>query len=222
MRSQGSSRGMKMAAIIGKKLGMTRVFEEDGTAVSVTVVEAGPCVITRVRTKETDGYEAVQMGFDVVGKKSLTKPVLGQFAKAKVTPRRKITEFRVNNPGDYEMGQEIKADVFETGQLVDVTGWSRGRGFQGVTKRHGMSTGRQTHGNRNHRKPGSIGQSATPARVWKGKKLPGRMGGVRVTVKDLSVVNVDSNKNILLIRGAVPGASNGYLLITNAVRGVKK
>ena len=211
-----------MAAIIGKKLGMTRVFEEDGTAVPVTVIEAGPCVITRVRTKETDGYEAVQMGFDVVGKKSLTKPMLGQFAKAKVTPRRKLTEFRVNNPGDYEMGQEIKADVFETGQLVDVTGWSKGRGFQGVTKRHGMSTGRQTHGNRNHRKPGSIGQSATPARVWKGKKLPGRMGGVRVTVKDLSVVNVDSSKNILLIRGAVPGASNGYVLITNAVRGVKK
>jgi len=213
---------MKMAAIIGKKLGMTRVFEEDGTAVPVTVIEAGPCVITRVRTKETDGYEAVQMGFEVVGKKALTKPVLGQFAKANVTPRRKLTEFRVNNPGDYEMGQEIKADVFETGQLVDVTGWARGRGFQGVTKRHGMSTGRQTHGNRNHRKPGSIGQSATPARVWKGKRLPGRMGGVRVTIKDLSVVNVDSNKNILLIRGAVPGASNGYVLITNAVRGVKK
>ena len=201
---------------------MTRVFEEDGTAVSVTVVEAGPCVITRVKTTETDGYEAVQMGFSVTGKKSLTKPVLGQFEKAKVTPRRKLTEFRVDNPGDYEVGQEIKADVFETGQLVDVTGWSKGRGFQGVTKRHGMSTGRQTHGNRNHRKPGSIGQSATPARVWKGKKLPGRMGGARVTVKDLSVVRADSSKNILLIRGAVPGASNGYLLITDAVRGSKK
>ena len=201
---------------------MTRVFEEDGTAVSVTVVEAGPCVITRVKTTETDGYEAVQMGFSVTGKKSLTKPVLGQFTKAKVTPRRRLTEFRIDNPGDYEVGQEIKADVFEQGQLVDVTGWSKGRGFQGVTKRHGMSTGRQTHGNRNHRKPGSIGQSATPARVWKGKKLPGRMGGARVTVKDLSVVRADSSKNILLIRGAVPGASNGYLLITNAVRGVKK
>lgn len=211
-----------MAAIIGRKLGMTRIFEEDGTAVPVTVVEAGPCVITRVKTKETDGYEAVQMGFGETSKKSLTKPVLGQFAKAKVTPKRRLTEFRIDNPGDYEVGQEIKADVFETGQLVDVTGWSKGRGFQGVIKRHGMSRGRETHGNRSHRKPGSIGQSATPSRVWKGKKLPGRMGGVRVTVKDLSIVNVDGNTNILLVRGAVPGASNGYLLITDAVRGTKK
>lgn len=211
-----------MAAIIGRKLGMTRIFEEDGTAVPVTVVEAGPCVVTQVKTKETDGYEAIQLGFGETSKKSLTKPVLGQYAKAKVTPRRRMTEFRIDNPGDYEVGQEIKADVFEQGQLIDVTGWSKGRGFQGVTKRHGMSTGRQTHGNRNHRKPGSIGQSATPARVWKGKKLPGQMGGVRVTVKDLSVVNVDGKTNILLVRGAVPGASNGYLLITDAVRGSKK
>ena len=180
-----SSRGMMMAAIIGRKLGMTRVFEDDGTAVPVTVIEAGPCVVTQVRTNETDGYEAIQMGFGATRGKSLTKPVLGQFEKAKVTPRRKLTEFRVDNPGEYEIGQEIKVDVFEPGQLIDVTGWSKGRGFQGVTKRHGMSTGRQTHGNRNHRKPGSIGQSATPARVWKGKKLPGRMGGGRVTIKDL-------------------------------------
>ncbi len=210
-----------MAAIIGRKLGMTRVFEEDGTAVPVTVIEAGPCVVTGVRTQETDGYEAVQMGFGATRKKSLSKPLLGQFEKAKVTPKRKLTEFRVDNPGEYEVVQDIKVDVFERGQIVDVTGWSKGRGFQGVTKRHGMSTGRQTHGNRNHRKPGSIGQSATPARVWKGKKLPGRMGGGRVTIKDLSVVNVDSNTNILLVRGAVPGASNGYLLITDAVRGAK-
>ena len=210
-----------MAAIIGRKLGMTRVFEEDGTAVPVTVIEAGPCVITRVRTKETDGYEAVQMGFGATRKKSLTKPVLGQFEKAKVRPTRKLTEFRVDNPGEYEVGQEIRVDVFEPGQIIDVAGWSRGRGFQGVTKRHGMSTGRQTHGNRNHRKPGSIGQSATPARVWKGKKLPGRMGGGRVTIKDLLVVNVDSKTNILLVRGAVPGASNGCLLITDSVRAAK-
>ena len=200
---------------------MTRVFEDDGTAVPVTVIEAGPCVVTQVRSNETDGYEAVQMGFGATRRKSLTKPVLGQFEKAKVTPRRKLTEFRVDNPGEYEVGQEIKVDVFEPGQLIDVTGWSKGRGFQGVTKRHGMSTGRQTHGNRNHRKPGSIGQSATPARVWKGKKLPGRMGGGRVTIKDLSVVNVNSETNILLVRGAVPGASNGYLLITDSDRGTK-
>lgn len=207
-----------MAAIIGRKLGMTRVFEEDGTAIPVTVIEAGPCVVTRVRTKETDGYEAVQMGFGAVKKKALTKPVAGQFEKARVAPRRKLTEFRVDDPSGYEVGQEIKVDVFEPGQLIDVTGWSRGRGFQGVIKRHGMGRGRETHGNRNHRKPGSIGQSATPARVWKGKKLPGRMGGVRVTVKDLSVVNVDASKNLLLVRGAVPGASNGYVLIRSTER----
>ena len=159
-----------MAAIIGRKLGMTRVFEEDGTSVPVTVIEAGPCVITRVKTRETDGYEAVQMGFGATRKKSLSKPVLGQFEKAGVAPKRRLTEFRVDDPEQYEVGQEIRADVFEAGQLVNVTGWSRGRGFQGVTKRHGMSTGRQTHGNRNHRKPGSIGQSATPAPrpVWFG------------------------------------------------------
>lgn len=210
-----------MAGIIGRKLGMTRVFEEDGTAVPVTVIEAGPCVITRVKTRETDGYEAVQMGFGATRKKSLSKPVVGQFEKAGVKPRRKLTEFRVDDPGQYEVGQEVKVDVFEPGQLVNVTGWSKGRGFQGVTKRHGMSTGRQTHGNRNHRKPGSIGQSATPARVWKGKKLPGRMGGGRVTVRDLSVVNVDTDKNIILVRGAVPGASNGYVLITDSHRAAK-
>lgn len=207
-----------MTGIIGKKLGMTRVFEEDGTAVPVTVIEAGPCVVTRVKTKESDGYEAVQMGYAAAKKKALTKPVLGQFEKAGVAPKRKLSEFRVSNPGDYEVGQEIKVDVFEPGMLVDVTGVSRGRGFQGVIKRHGMSRGRETHGNRNHRKPGSIGQSATPARVWKGKKLPGRMGGVRVTVKDLSVVNVDSAKNLLLVRGAVPGAANGYVIIKSTGR----
>jgi large subunit ribosomal protein L3 len=207
-----------MTGIIGKKLGMTRVFEEDGTAVPVTVIEAGPCVVTRVKTKESDGYEAVQLGYVSAKKKALTKPVLGQFEKAGVAPKRKLSEFRVSDPGDYEIGQEIKVDIFEPGQLVDVTGVSRGRGFQGVIKRHGMGRGRETHGNRNHRKPGSIGQSATPARVWKGKKLPGRMGGARVTVKDLSVVNVDSAKNLLLIRGAVPGAANGYVIIRSTGR----
>jgi large subunit ribosomal protein L3 len=212
---------MMMAAIIGRKLGMTRVFEDDGTAVPVTVIEAGPCVVTRVKTKETDGYEAVQLGFGAASRKALTKPVLGQFEKAGVRLTRRLTEFRVDNPTEYEVGQEITADVFEPGQVVNVTGWSRGRGFQGVIKRHGMGRGRETHGNRNHRKPGSIGQSATPARVWKGKKLPGRMGGARVTVKDLSIVDVNGKTNTLLVRGAVPGASNGYLLIVSSDRVVK-
>lgn len=205
-----------MTAIIGRKLGMTRVFEEDGTAVPVTVIEAGPCVVTRVRTSKRDGYEAVQLGFDPTRRKSVKKPVLGQFDKAGVAPMRRLSEFRVENPGDFQVGQQITVDVFEAGQHIDVTGWSRGRGFQGVIKRHGMGRGRETHGNRSHRRTGSIGQSATPSRVWPGKKMPGRMGGGRVTIKDLSVVQVDSAKNILLVRGAVPGASNGYLLIKSA------
>lgn len=202
-----------MKGIIGRKLGMTRVFQEDGTAVPVTVIEAGPCVVTRVKTTESDGYGAVQLGFGRVRRKSLTKPVLGQYKKAGVTPRRKLTEFRVEDPGQYEVGQELRADVFEPGDLVDVTGWSKGRGFQGVIKRHGFSGGAKSHGSRSHRVPGSIGQSATPARVWKGRKLPGRMGNERVTLKRLSIVEVDGDKNLLLIRGAVPGAANGFVFV---------
>jgi large subunit ribosomal protein L3 len=202
-----------MKGIIGRKLGMTRVFQEDGTAVPVTVIEAGPCVVTRVKTSESDGYSAVQLGFGEVRRKSLTKPVLGQYKKAGVTPRRKLSEFRVDDPGEYEVGQELGADVFEPGDVVDVTGWSKGRGFQGVIKRHGFSGGRKTHGSRSHRVPGSIGQSATPARVWKGRKLPGQMGNERVTLKRLSVVEVDGDKNLLLIRGAVPGSTNGFVLV---------
>jgi large subunit ribosomal protein L3 len=205
-----------MTAIIGRKLGMTRVFEEDGTAVPVTVIEAGPCVVTRVKTDKSDGYQAVQLGFSPTRRKSLRKPVLGQFDSAGVAPMRKLSEFRVDNAAEFQVGQEITVDVFEAGQLIDVTGWSRGRGFQGVIKRHGMSRGRETHGNRSHRRTGSIGQSATPSRVWPGKKMPGRMGGTRVTVKDLPVVRVDGARNILLVRGPVPGASNGYLLIKSA------
>lgn len=202
-----------MKGIIGKKLGMTRIFDEDGTAVPVTVIEAGPCVVTRVRTSERDGYQAVQLGFGRARRNSLRKPVAGQFEAAKLKPLRKLVEFRVDDSSGYEVGQEIGADVFEPGELVDVTGWSKGRGFQGVVKRHGHSIGRMTHGNKNRRAPGSIGQSASPAKVWKGKKLPGRMGRERVTVKRLPVVEIDSAKSILLIRGAVPGANNGLVLV---------
>jgi large subunit ribosomal protein L3 len=207
-----------MKGIIGKKLGMTRIFDEDGTAVPVTVIEAGPCVVTRVRTTETDGYQAVQLGFGRARRHSLKKPVAGQFEAAKLKPMRKLVEFRVDDSSGYEVGQEIGADVFETGELVDVTGWSKGRGFQGVVKRHGHSIGRMTHGNKSKRAPGSIGQSASPAKVWKGKKLPGRMGQERVTVKRLPVIEIDSEKSILLVRGAVPGANNGLVLVrkTNA------
>lgn len=205
-----------MDAIIGKKLGMTRVFDEDGAAVAVTVIEAGPCVVTQIRRKETDGYEAVQLGFGRARRKSLTKPLVGHFEKAGVSPLRKLREFRVSDPSGFEVGQEIKVDVFEPGELVDVTAWSKGRGFQGVIKRHGQSGGRETHGSRSHRVPGSIGQSASPSKVWKGRKLPGRMGGARVTVKRIAVVDVDSEKNLLLVRGAVPGASNGLVLVRKA------
>jgi large subunit ribosomal protein L3 len=205
-----------MKGIIGKKLGMTRVFDEDGSAIPVTVIEAGPCVVTRVRTSERDGYQAVQLGFERVRRKSLRKPVAGQFDAAKLGLRRKLVEFRVNDAASYEVGQEIRADVFEPGELVDVTGWSKGRGFQGVVKRYNKSIGRATHGNKCKRAPGSIGQSASPAKVWKGRRLPGRMGGERVTVKRLPVVETDGSKNIILIRGAVPGANNGLVLVKKA------
>jgi large subunit ribosomal protein L3 len=205
-----------MKGIIGKKLGMTRIFDEDGTAVPVTVIEAGPCVVTRVKTSERDGYQAVQLGFGDVRRKSLRKPVAGQFDRAKVALRRKLAEFRVDDATAYEVGQEIRADVFEPGELVDVTGWSKGKGFQGVVKRHNKSIGRMTHGNTSRRAVGSIGQSASPSRVWKGKRLPGRMGGGRVTVKRIPVVEIDGTKNIILVRGAVPGANNGLVLVRKA------
>ncbi len=202
-----------MSGIIGRKRGMTRIFEEDGTAVPVTVIEAGPCVVTQVKSDETDGYDAVQLGFERARRKSLTKPEAGHLKKARVPALRQLREFRVDEPSAYEVGQEIRVDIFEPGEIVDVTGWSKGRGFQGVVKRHGHSGGSETHGSRSHRIPGSIGQSATPARVWKGRKLPGRMGNERVTLKRLTVVEVDSEKNIILIRGAVPGTANGLVLV---------
>ncbi len=202
-----------MKGIIGRKLGMTRLFDEDGTSTPVTVIEAGPCVVTQIKTKDRDGYEAVQLGFEKMRRKSATKPHIGQFAKHGLVPRRRLVEFRVDDPGEYQVGQEVTVDVFASGDVVDVTGWSKGRGFQGVVRRHNFSVGRRTHGNRNHRKPGSIGQSATPARVWKGRKLPGQMGAARVTIKRLNVVQIDAEKNLLLVRGAVPGASNGYVLV---------
>ncbi len=202
-----------MTGIIGRKLGMTRIFGEDGTAVPVTVIEAGPCVVTRIRTAERDGYEAVQLGFEKARRKSLTKPEAGQFDSVKLAPRKELREFKVADPSSYEIGQEVTVDIFEPGEIIDVVGWSKGKGFQGNVRRHNKKIGRRTHGNRNHRKPGSIGQSASPARVWKGRKLPGQMGNQRVTMKRLSVVEVDAGKSLLLIRGAVPGCNSGLVLI---------
>lgn len=208
-----------MIGIIGKKLGMTRIFDDEGFVVPVTVIEAGPCVVTQVKTRESDGYEAVQLGFDSARRKSVNKPLAGHYRRAGVKPCRKLFEFRVDDPGEFSLGQEVGSDLFESGQLVDVTGWSKGRGFQGVVKRYGQSGGKQTHGCTSHRVPGSIGQSASPSRVWKGRKLPGRMGGARKTVRRLAVVSVDSESNLLLVRGAVPGASNGYVLVKKSVVG---
>lgn len=202
-----------MTGIIGKKLGMTRIFDENGDAVPVTVIEAGPCVVTQVKTANTDGYEAVQLGFDRARPKSVTKPRAGHFAKAGVVPLRKLAEFPVSDPSEYSLGQEIRVDIFEPGELVDVVGTSKGRGFQGVVRRYGKSVGRRTHGNKSRRAPGSIGQSASPSKVWKGRKLPGRMGGDRVTIKHISVVGVDAERNLLLVRGAVPGPSNQYVIV---------
>ncbi|MBM3308245.1 MAG: 50S ribosomal protein L3 [Candidatus Eisenbacteria bacterium] len=202
-----------MTGIIGKKLGMTRIFDESGTSVSVTVIEAGPCLVTRVKTKERDGYEAVQLGFGRGRAKSLTKPVLGQFAKANVPPQAKLREFRVAEPSRFEVGQEITVDIFKPGERVDVTGVSKGRGFQGVVKRYGHRGGDEAHGCMSHRVPGSLGQSAAPSRVYKGRKLPGRMGGERVTVRCVRVVQVDPEQNVLLVRGAVPGAANGLVIV---------
>jgi large subunit ribosomal protein L3 len=208
-----------MTGIIGKKLGMTRIFDESGTAVTVTVIEAGPCLVTRVRTKERDGYEAVQLGFGRAKVKSLTKPVLGQFARANVPPQKRLREFRVTEPSKFEVGQEIRVDIFTPGEYVDVTGTSKGRGFQGVVKRHGFHGGDEAHGCMSHRAPGSLGQSAAPSRVYKGRKLPGRMGGERVTVRRVSVVQVDKDQNVLLVRGAVPGAANGLVVVRKSNTG---
>jgi len=202
-----------MTGIIGKKLGMTRIFDEDGTAVPVTVIEAGPCVVTQVKTKDIDGYEAVQLGFDRARPKSVNKPRAGHFEKAGVVPLRKLSEFSVDAPGQYSLGQEIRVDIFEPGDVVDVVGMSKGRGFQGVVRKYNKSVGRRTHGNKNYRAPGSIGQSASPAKVWKGRKLPGRMGRERVTMKHISIVEVDAEKNLLLVKGSVPGPTNEYVVV---------
>ncbi|MBD3347863.1 MAG: 50S ribosomal protein L3 [Candidatus Eisenbacteria bacterium] len=202
-----------MSGIIGRKLGMTRVFTEDGSAVPVTVVEAGPCVVTGVRTEDRHGYGAVQLGYEKARRKTLTKPVAGQYDAVGLAPRKVLREFRVADPESYEIGQQVTVDIFEPGEMVQVTGWSKGRGFQGNVRRHNKSVGRRTHGNKSRRAPGSIGQSASPAKVWKGRKLPGRMGGERVRLRSLPVVEVDADKGLLLIRGALPGAANGLVMI---------
>ena len=210
---------MAMTGILGTKLGMTQVFDETGQVVPVTVVQAGPCVVTAVRTPDNDGYSAVQIGFGEINPRKVTKPVAGLFEKAGVTPRRYVAEIRTEGASEYTLGQEITATLFEKGQRVDVTGKSKGKGTAGVMKRHGFKGLSSSHGTqRKHRSPGSIGACATPGRVFKGVRMAGRMGAERTTVQSLTVHAVDNDKNLILIKGAVPGPRGGLVVVRSAAR----
>lgn len=203
-----------MKGIIGKKLGMTRIFNEKGESVPVTVIEAGPCPVVEIKTDERDGYNAIQIGFGKRKPGNVNKPSRGRFEKAGVDAARILREVRVNDPSGYEVGGELKADLFAAGDLVRVTGYSKGKGFQGVVKRWGFHGSPKSHGSRNQREPGSIGQCATPAKVWKNRKMPGHAGHERVTVRNLEVIQVDADRNIITVRGAVPGHNNGYVMVS--------
>jgi len=206
--------------VLGEKLGMTQVFDERNRVLPVTVVRAGPCVVTEVRTPEKDGYSAVQLAFGAVDPRKVTKPVAGHYRKAGVPPRRHLVELRTDAAAEYEVGQEVGADVFEAGTLVDVVGTSKGKGTAGVMKRHGFAGLGAGHGTqRKHRSPGSIGACATPARVFKGLRMAGRMGNVRTTTLSLTVHAVDADKGLLLIKGAIPGPTGGLVLVRSAVKG---
>jgi len=206
--------------LLGKKLGMTQVWDENNKLIPVTVVEITPNVVTQLRTQEIDGYTAVQIAYGQIDPRKANKPATGHFAKAGVTPRRHLTELRTSDAADYNLGQELAVDIFEAGQLVDVVGTSKGKGFAGVMKRHNFKGVSSSHGShRNHRKPGSIGASSTPSRVFKGMRMAGRMGGDRVTVLNLKVHAVDLEKGLLLVKGAVPGARGRIVFVRNAVKG---
>ncbi len=220
--------------IMGIKLGMTQIFSQDGTLVPVTVLQAGPCVVTQVRTVENDGYSAVQLGFvekkdkivnkdgkgqrSIVHRHGVNKALQGHFKKAGTTSKRYLREFDLDGAEDFALGSEIKADVFEAGDKVDATATSKGKGFQGAIKRHGQHRGPMTHGSKFHRHQGSNGACSTPSRVFKGKGMPGRMGGVRVTVQNLEIVGVDAEKNLLLVKGSVPGPRKGLVMVKSAVK----
>ena len=209
-----------MKGILGRKIGMTQIFTEAGEVVPVTVVEAGPVVVTQVKTIENDGYNAVQVGFVDAKEKSLNKPQKGHLAAAN-TLKKHLKEFRVDSVEGYTVGQEIKADVFAAGEMIDVTGISKGKGFQGPIKRHGQSRGPESHGSRYHRRPGSMGACSYPGRVFKNKKLAGHMGSVKVTVQNLEVVRVDADKNFILVKGAIPGAKGSVVTLKEAVKASK-
>jgi large subunit ribosomal protein L3 len=206
--------------LLGRKLGMTQVWDADNKIIPVTVIAADTNVVTQIRTRETDGYSAVQVGFGEIDGRKVNKPVSGHFAKAGVTPRRHVVEIRTEAIADFTLGQEISPEIFAAGDKVDVTSTSKGKGFAGVMKRHGFHGVGASHGaHRNHRKPGSIGASSTPSRVFKGMRMAGRMGGERVTVQGLKVHSVDAEKGLILVKGAVPGARGRLVFVRNAVKG---
>ena len=207
-----------MKAIIGKKIGMTQIFDESGKVIPVTAIEAGPCVIAQVKTVETDGYNAIQLGFGEVKESKVNKPEKGHFAKASIKPTKHLREFRVNEVENYKVGDEVKVDTFVVGDKLDVQGTSKGKGFQGVIKRHGQSRGPMGHGSMYHRRPGSMGPTSTPGRVFKGKKLPGHMGVQTITIQNLDVVRVDTDKNVILVKGSVPGVKGAILKIKTSVK----
>lgn len=202
--------------ILGTKIGMTQVFDEAGKAIPVTVIQAGPCKVTQVKTKSTDGYEAVQVGFGEIREKLLTKPQKGHLAKSGAGNLRHLKEYRVDDASQYEAGQDLGVDLFEAGQLIDVTGRTIGRGFSGYQKRHNFKRGLMTHGSKSHREPGSTGPGTTPGRVYPGKKMAGRLGNQQRTTRKLSVVRVDAERNLILVKGAIPGKPGGLLSIAAA------
>ena len=207
-----------MKALIGKKVGMTQIFDEKGNIIPVTAIEVGPCTVTQIKTVDQDGYQSIQLGFEDVKESKLTKPELGKFKKSKLAPKKYLREFPIESVEGINVGDEFKADVFEVGDRVDIQGTSKGKGLQGVIKRHGQSRGPMGHGSMYHRRPGSMGPTSTPGRVFKGKNLPGHMGVETVTIQNLEVVKVDLDKNIILVKGSVPGAKKSILKIRKSVK----
>ena len=205
-------------AILATKIGMTQIFAEDGTLTPVTVLQAGPCVVTQIKTIENDGYEAVQVGFADKREKLVSKPVKGHFDKAGVSYKRYIREFKLENAADYKLTDEIKADIFAAGDKVDATAISKGKGFQGAIKRHGQHRGPMTHGSKFHRHAGSNGSASDPSRVFKGKKMPGQMGNKQITIQNLEVVRVDAEKNVILVKGSVPGPRKALVTLKESVK----
>jgi large subunit ribosomal protein L3 len=213
------SENKKVKGLLGTKLGMTQLWDENNRVIPVTVIQAGPCVVTQVRTPEANGYSAVQLGFGAIKAKQVTKPDAGHFAKADVTPRKHLVELRTNDASEYALGQELTAEVFEAAEVVDVTGVSKGKGTAGVMKRHGFHGLRASHGvHRKHRSPGSIGGCATPGRVFKGLKMAGRMGHERVTVQNLTVHSIDAERGLILVKGAIPGNKGGLVVLRSAAK----